>query len=123
MEARAAGLRLHPRQDPDRTSPPAPNEPTFDPYVFFGTVPLQIPTSDVHGKRYYWPNFRSVRSIPENALVHEVALQVSERLQVNDLGFKYGWNGLYPLSADGDFQVGPYQADPTVVVVAGRVFV
>lgn len=54
-----------------------------------------------------------------DSYLHEVATQVSERLQIEDLGFKYGWNGLYPLSADGAFQVGPYKADPTVVVVAG----
>lgn len=54
-----------------------------------------------------------------DSYMHEVALQVSERLQIEGLGFKYGWNGLYPLSADGVFQVGPYQSDPSVVVVAG----
>ncbi|MGE0151618.1 MAG: NAD(P)/FAD-dependent oxidoreductase [Reyranellaceae bacterium] len=54
-----------------------------------------------------------------DAYLEEIAKQVSERLLVEDLGFKYGWYGLYPLSADGIFQVGPYQADPTVLVVAG----
>ena len=49
----------------------------------------------------------------------EVAGQVSERLRVEGMGFKYGWHGLYPISADGQFQVGPYATDPSVVVVAG----
>ena len=49
----------------------------------------------------------------------EVASQVSERLAVEGMGFKYGWHGLYPISADGQFQVGPYAADPSVVAVAG----
>lgn len=49
----------------------------------------------------------------------EVATLVSERLEVEGLGFKYGWCGLYPISADGQFQVGPYAADPSVAAVAG----
>jgi sarcosine oxidase, subunit beta len=49
----------------------------------------------------------------------KVATLVSERLQVEGMGFKYGWCGLYPISADGQFQVGPYAADPSVVAVAG----
>ncbi|AZO07980.1 FAD-binding oxidoreductase [Mesorhizobium sp. M3A.F.Ca.ET.080.04.2.1] len=49
----------------------------------------------------------------------KVAQMVSERLKVDDLGFRAGWCGLYPLSADGLFQVGPYKADPSVLVVAG----
>lgn len=51
--------------------------------------------------------------------LHDVAVQVSERFLVEGLGFKYGWHGLYPLSADGKFQVGPYASDPTVAVIAG----
>lgn len=49
----------------------------------------------------------------------EVAQLVSDRLRIEGLGFKYGWHGLYPLSTDGEFQVGPYADDPTVIVVAG----
>ena len=49
----------------------------------------------------------------------KVATLVSERLEVEGMGFKYGWCGLYPISADGQFQVGPYAADPSVVAVAG----
>lgn len=49
----------------------------------------------------------------------EVAQLVSDRLQIDGIGFKNGWHGLYPLSADGDFQIGPYASDPSVIVVAG----
>jgi glycine/D-amino acid oxidase-like deaminating enzyme len=48
-----------------------------------------------------------------------VAGKVYERLKVDDLGFREGWFGLYPLSADGVFQVGPYADDSSVLVVAG----
>jgi glycine/D-amino acid oxidase-like deaminating enzyme len=51
--------------------------------------------------------------------LYTVAEKVSERFQVEDLGFRQGWFGLYPLSHDGLFQVGPYQEDETVLVVAG----
>jgi sarcosine oxidase, subunit beta len=44
-----------------------------------------------------------------------VARQVASRLQVDGLGFRPGWRGLYPVSTDGEFVVGPYEADPTVV--------
>ena len=49
----------------------------------------------------------------------QVATQVNERLKIDDLGFRAGWFGLYPLSADGVFQVGPYKADNSVLTVAG----
>jgi len=48
-----------------------------------------------------------------------VAEQVSARLKIDDLGFREGWFGLYPLSRDGLFQVGPYAGDESVLVVAG----
>lgn len=49
----------------------------------------------------------------------QVASQVDERLKVDGLGYRPGWFGIYPLSADGVFQVGPYQQDNSVIVVAG----
>lgn len=49
----------------------------------------------------------------------EVAQQLSEHLNIEGLGFRDGWCGLYPLSRDGLFQVGPYAADPSVIAVAG----
>lgn len=48
-----------------------------------------------------------------------VAEKVHERLPIDDMGFKSGWFGLYPLSADGKFIVGPYKSDPTVIAAAG----
>ncbi|HYJ21606.1 MAG TPA: FAD-binding oxidoreductase [Solirubrobacterales bacterium] len=48
-----------------------------------------------------------------------VAKHVSNRLQVEGLGFETGWTGLYPISADGEYVVGPYEADPTVIACGG----
>jgi len=48
-----------------------------------------------------------------------VARQVSSRLQVDGLDFKPGWPGLYPVSTDGEFVVGPYEADPSVIASGG----
>lgn len=48
-----------------------------------------------------------------------VATQLTERLGMDDLGFSSGWFGLYPISADDLFQVGPFEADPSVLVVGG----
>lgn len=48
-----------------------------------------------------------------------VARRVSSRLQVEGLEFRPGWPGLYPVSADGEFVVGPYEADPSVVACGG----
>jgi sarcosine oxidase subunit beta len=48
-----------------------------------------------------------------------VAQHVSSRLPVPGLGFETGWTGLYPISADGDYVVGPYEADPTVIACGG----
>lgn len=44
-----------------------------------------------------------------------VARHVGNRLPVEGLGFEPGWRGLYPVSTDGEFVVGPYEADPSVV--------
>jgi sarcosine oxidase, subunit beta len=44
-----------------------------------------------------------------------VAERVGSRLQVDGLSFRPGWRGLYPISTDGEFVVGPYEADPSVV--------
>jgi len=48
-----------------------------------------------------------------------VAQRVTSRLQVEGLGFEPGWAGLYPISADGEYVVGPYEADPTVIACGG----
>ena len=49
----------------------------------------------------------------------EVARRVGNRLQVEGLRFEPGWAGLYPVSADGEYVVGPYAADPTIVACGG----
>lgn len=48
-----------------------------------------------------------------------VAKRVSGRLMVDGLGFEPGWTGLYPISADGEYVVGPYEADATVIACGG----
>lgn len=48
-----------------------------------------------------------------------VAERVGSRLQVDGLSFQPGWRGLYPVSTDGEFVVGPYEADPSVVACGG----
>lgn len=48
-----------------------------------------------------------------------VAERVRSRLQVEGLRFQPGWRGLYPVSTDGDFVVGPYEEDPSVVACGG----
>lgn len=48
-----------------------------------------------------------------------VATLLTERLPIEGLGFGSGWYGLYPISMDDRFQVGPFEADPTVFVVGG----
>ncbi|MEZ5078815.1 MAG: FAD-dependent oxidoreductase [Solirubrobacterales bacterium] len=48
-----------------------------------------------------------------------VAKRVSARLPIEGLGFEPGWTGLYPISADGLFIVGPYEHDPSIVAAGG----
>ncbi|CAD7339761.1 FAD-binding oxidoreductase [Sphingomonadales bacterium 56] len=48
-----------------------------------------------------------------------VATLLTERMGMDDFGFSNGWFGLYPISMDDRFQVGPYEADPSVLVVGG----
>lgn len=49
----------------------------------------------------------------------EVAEALTSRLRIDDLGFKPGWTGLYPISPDGRFILGPEQHDPTVITCTG----
>ncbi|MGW4340335.1 NAD(P)/FAD-dependent oxidoreductase [Rhodococcus koreensis] len=51
--------------------------------------------------------------------VEAVAERVVERLLIDDLGFAPGWTGIYPLSRDGEFIVGPYNDAPGVIACAG----
>ncbi|MGV1048824.1 MAG: NAD(P)/FAD-dependent oxidoreductase [Solirubrobacterales bacterium] len=48
-----------------------------------------------------------------------VAKRVSSRLQIEAMGFEPGWTGLYPISADGDFVIGPYEHDASIVAAGG----
>ena len=48
-----------------------------------------------------------------------VAEHVGSRLQVEGIDVEPGWAGLYPVSADGDYVVAPYEADPTVIACGG----
>lgn len=48
-----------------------------------------------------------------------VAQHVNNRLRVDGLGFETGWTGLYPISADGEYVIGPYEADSTVIACGG----
>lgn len=57
-------------------------------------------------------------TVPEDYLV-EVAGALTERFRIDDLGFKAGWTGLYPLTPDGRFVVGPEPHDPTLITCAG----
>jgi sarcosine oxidase subunit beta len=58
------------------------------------------------------------RSISWEA-VEEAAIKLSKRLKIDDLGFESGWTGLYPLSADAQYVVGPYEHDPKLLVIGG----
>jgi sarcosine oxidase subunit beta len=60
-------------------------------------------------------NYRA--RVEEDYLV-EVAAALTERFQIDDLGFKPGWTGIYPMSPDTKFILGP-ESDPTVVTCAG----
>jgi sarcosine oxidase subunit beta len=51
--------------------------------------------------------------------LERVAQHVSERLPVEGVGFEFGWTGIYPLSADEDFVVGPYDHDDTIIALGG----
>ena len=67
-----------------------------------------IPTADPD-------NYRS--KVDEDYLV-DVAEALNDRFLVEDLGFKAGWTGIYPLSPDSKFILGP-ESDPTVITCAG----
>ncbi len=46
-----------------------------------------------------------------------VAQETSSRLPAEGLGFDFGWTGLYPISRDEDFVVGPYEHDDTIIAL------
>jgi sarcosine oxidase subunit beta len=53
--------------------------------------------------------------------LEQVAERLAHRLPglADDLSLEAGWAGLYPISPDGRFIVGPYASDPRVVAAAG----
>jgi sarcosine oxidase subunit beta len=51
--------------------------------------------------------------------VERVAVGLSARLLVDNLGFAEGWTGLYPASRDGKYIVGPHKRDESIVTVGG----
>lgn len=48
-----------------------------------------------------------------------VAQETSARLPAEGLGFEFGWTGIYPISQDEDFVVGPYEHDETIIALGG----
>lgn len=74
-------------------------------YVLVDDVPIADPD-----------HFRS--KVADDYLV-EVAEALGSRFLVDDLGFKPGWTGLYPISPDGKFILGPEAHDPTIVSCTG----
>ena len=55
----------------------------------------------------------------KDSYLEEVARALVDRFQIDDLGFKAGWTGLYPLTRDDKFLVGPYADDPSVIACGG----
>ncbi len=56
----------------------------------------------------------------EHATVEALAEELLARMPGwTDVRLEPGWAGLYPVSADGRFQVGPHRDAPRVVTVAG----
>lgn len=52
--------------------------------------------------------------------LEQVAEQLQSRLPgMSDIRLEDGWSGLYPISPDGLFQVGPHPADPRMVCAGG----
>lgn len=64
-------------------------------------------------------DFDSFSPVNSDQYLQTVAEKLYERLPIDDIGVKSGWFGLYPISADNKFIVGPYRSDPTVLAVAG----
>jgi sarcosine oxidase, subunit beta len=61
-------------------------------------------------------NYR--KTVPWNVW-ESVARQIDARLSIKGIGFEPGWTGLYPLSADNEWVVGPYEHDETIIAFGG----
>lgn len=64
-------------------------------------------------------DFDSFSPVESDKYLETVAEKLYERLPIDDIGVKSGWFGLYPISADNKFIVGPYRSDATVLAAAG----
>jgi len=64
-------------------------------------------------------DFDFFNPINSDEYLQTVAEKLHERLPLDEIGVKSGWYGLYPMSADDKFMIGPYKADPTIIVAAG----
>jgi glycine/D-amino acid oxidase-like deaminating enzyme len=51
--------------------------------------------------------------------VKQAAVRISARLPIEGLGFNEGWAGLYPVSPDAQYVVGPYEHDASVLAFGG----
>jgi len=78
-EATELGLRLEESFTPDPEESPIPNYPSYDPYVFLGFYPMKMFVKRLTGFRFIWPNFRHLRTVPEDALVHEIAFTLKAK--------------------------------------------
>jgi len=52
-------------------------------------------------------------------VIERVARKLSHRLLLDDMSFGNGWCGLYPVSPDAAYIVGPYADDPTIIALGG----
>lgn len=59
------------------------------------------------------------RSTVLDSYREEVSAAIGQRLKVAGMTVEPGWTGLYPLSPDGEFIVGPESADPTLITCTG----
>jgi hypothetical protein len=75
-EAAKQGLRLKPFT-PTAASPQVV-VPDRDYYVALGLYPMLMFSKQVSGYRYLWPNFRHLRVVPVDALVHQVIARVPD---------------------------------------------
>ncbi len=55
----------------------------------------------------------------DDAYVEMVARLFEERVNLKDSGFAPAWTGIYPMSPDDQYIVGPHQDNPTIVACAG----
>jgi sarcosine oxidase subunit beta len=84
------------------------------------------PDTLVTGLHSRWPepgfqvtDFDFFNPVSSDAYLQAVAEELYQRLPLDDIGVKSGWCGLFPMSVDNRFMIGPYKKDPTILVVAG----